>query len=167
MTTVTTKGDTEIYKEWGAGQPVVFSPGWPHKANPSENERCFGRGCLRLAITLSAATGASEPVTVDLAEVRERLIASNKRDLKTPAFEFHRWIAFSDSREREALTLRFIEDCEYHEIAAVQTVLIGAAKSRVFNAEKRLAPPCLMKTESNVTRKVVGESDEEVIKWGR
>jgi DNA-directed RNA polymerase specialized sigma24 family protein len=57
----------------------------------------------------------------------------------TPAFEFHRWIAVLDSQEREALTLRFIDGCEYHEIAAAQTIPIGTAQWRVFNAKKKLA----------------------------
>src|SRR6266446_10120778 len=89
--------------------------------------------------------------TVDLAEVPERFVASNNHSAGTPAFEFHRWMAFLDSQEREALTLRFIEECEYHEIAAAQTIPIGTAKWREFNAKKKLAPH-LKKIEINVTR---------------
>ena len=88
---------------------------------------------------------------VDLAEVPERFVASNNQSAGTPAFEFHRWMAFLDSHERQALTLRFIEECEYHEIAAAQTIPIGTAQWRVFNAKKKLAP-YLKKIEANVMR---------------
>jgi RNA polymerase sigma-70 factor (ECF subfamily) len=92
-----------------------------------------------------------EVETVDLAEVPERFVASNKQSAGTLAFEFHRWMDFLDSKEREALTLRFIDECEYHEIAAAQTIPIGTAQWRVFNAKKKLAPH-LKKIECNSTR---------------
>jgi len=58
----------------------------------------------------------------------------------TPAFEFLEWIEFLDQREQEALRLRFIEQWEYHEIAAAQEIPIGTVQWRVFNAKKKLAP---------------------------
>jgi RNA polymerase sigma factor (sigma-70 family) len=69
----------------------------------------------------------------------------------TPAFEFHRWMSFLDSRESEVMALRFIEEWEYHEIAAAKALPIGTVQSRVFSAKKKLAPR--LKTLTNTTRK--------------
>jgi len=81
-----------------------------------------------------------EVETVDLADTADRLVAASHKPAGTPAFEFMAWMAFLDPREREVMTLRFIEEWEYHEIAAAQAIPIGTVQWRVFNAKKKLAP---------------------------
>jgi DNA-directed RNA polymerase specialized sigma24 family protein len=46
---------------------------------------------------------------------------------------------FLDAQERETMTLRFVEEWEYHEIAAAKAIPIGTVQWRVFNSKKKLA----------------------------
>ena len=78
--------------------------------------------------------------TVDLSEVSERVAAVSPANGGAPAFEFNHWMDFLGEREKEALTLRFVEEWEYHEIAAAQNIPIGTVQWRVFNAKRKLAP---------------------------
>jgi RNA polymerase sigma-70 factor (ECF subfamily) len=78
--------------------------------------------------------------TIELEKVADRLVAYTKAQAAMPALEFLHWMSFLDSREQEALILRFVEGWEYNEIAAEKAIPIGTVKWRVFNAKKKLAP---------------------------
>jgi RNA polymerase sigma-70 factor (ECF subfamily) len=79
-----------------------------------------------------------EVPTVDVAGISDFVPAPNRNPLG-PATEFNDWMKFLDAQERETMTLRFIEEWEYHEIAAAQATPIGTVQWRVFNSKKKLA----------------------------
>jgi RNA polymerase sigma-70 factor (ECF subfamily) len=80
-----------------------------------------------------------EVETVNLADVDNRVAAASHKPAGTPAFEFRDWMAFLDSRERDFMMLRFVEQWEYHEIAAARGTPIGTVQWRIFNSKKKLA----------------------------
>jgi len=64
MATITTKDGTQIYyKDWGKGQPVVFSHGWPLSADAWEDQMIYlaGRGYRCIAHDRRGHGRSSQP----------------------------------------------------------------------------------------------------------
>jgi len=115
-----------VYRKAAQIRDRTLFRAWLFKVARSSLCRYFGRQ-------------SHEVETIELEMVADRLVASTNAPA-TPAFEFLHWMSFLDSREGEALRLRYIEDREYHEIASAKGIPIGTVQWRVFNAKKKLAP---------------------------
>jgi len=66
VSTITTRDGTEIYyKDWGGGQPVVFSHGWPLNADAWEDQMVFlaANGCRAIAHDRRGHGRSSQPWT--------------------------------------------------------------------------------------------------------
>jgi RNA polymerase sigma-70 factor, ECF subfamily len=81
---------------------------------------------------------AREVETVNIADVDNRIVTATNKVSGSPAFEFRDWMMFLDAREREMMMLRFVEEWEYHEIAAAHAMPIGTVQWRIFNSKKKL-----------------------------
>lgn len=45
-------------------------------------------------------------------------------------------MTFLDAKERDLMMLRFVEEWEYHEIAAARGTPIGTVQWRIFNSKR-------------------------------
>ncbi len=52
---------------------------------------------------------------------------------------FQEWMAWLEPDERRIMTLRYVEELEYHEIAELLEIPIGTAQWKVFHSKRKLA----------------------------
>jgi len=111
------------------------------KAGQLRDRKLFRAWLFKVARSVACryfAQRTRELPTVDVADISD-FVPAAKWTPFGPAVEFNDWMKFLDAQERETMTLRFVEQWEYHEIAAAQAIPIGTVQWRVFNSKKKLA----------------------------
>ena len=112
------------------------------KAKQVRDRRLFRAWLFRIARNAACrhfARVTREAPTVALEELGDRFAAPSHTAGSGPSFEFRDWMAFLEPKERDVMTLRFVDEWEYHEIAAAKAIPIGTVQWRVFNSKKKLA----------------------------
>ncbi len=94
MSTITTKDGTQIYyKDWGSGQPIVFSHGWPLSADAWEDAMFFfaSHGYRCIAADRRGHGRSSQPWTGNDMDTYSDDLAElvNKLDVKKAVFVGH------------------------------------------------------------------------------
>src|SRR5437868_13080323 len=112
------------------------------KAQQVRDRRLFRAWVFKIArstVCRHFAKLTREAPTVALEDCGDRFAAPSQNYATLPLFEFRDWMAFLEPKERDVMTLRFVEEWEYHEIAAATAIPIGTLQWRVFNSKKKLA----------------------------
>ncbi len=134
MNTITTKDGIQIYfKDWGSGQPIVFSHGWPLSADDWDAQMLFSSSA---AIASSRTTGAAMKIAPP------RPAAAMTWIIMPPTWRRLRNISTSRARCMSATQPVAVKWC---------TTLRATGKSRVSKSgdDQRMMPPLMVKTAAN------------------
>ena len=125
------------------------------KANQVRDRRLFRGWLFKIAHNALSAYYRKVRRNVEIIQLEDaekRLVSVRSESHGTHAFEFYEWMTFLDAHEREAMILRFVEQWEYHEIAAAQRIPIGTVQWRIFNCKRKLSNPLTSKSSGRPAR---------------